>query len=312
MKVLIVSSGNSRAISSFVAEQANEIGKLNIIIHHYLIRGKGILGYLMNFGRLKKIILEFGPDIIHAHYGFSGLLANLQRKVPVITTYHGSDINNAFPLLFSKLSILLSAYNIFTSQKLALKANVKNKYSIISCGVDMCIFNEITKTEAQNSMKLPGESFYVLFPAGFENKNKNYKLAKSSIDILANQNINIKLIELKGYKRQEVNILLNAVDCVLVTSKKESGPLVIKEAMAVNKTAVSVDVGDVKEMFDNLEGYYLSSYSASDLSEKIKKSLSFSCKTKGRDRILNLGLDSKSVALRIRRIYHQILVSSNR
>lgn len=63
------------------------------------LQGKGINGYFKNLSAQKKI-KEFHPDIIHAHYGLSGLFANLQRKVPVVTTYHGSDINERKVLRF--------------------------------------------------------------------------------------------------------------------------------------------------------------------------------------------------------------------
>ena len=136
-------------------------------------------------------------------------------------------------------------------------------------------------------------------------------MTKTAINLLLKKDsINVNLIELKGYNRQEVNFLMNAVDCLLVTSLKESGPLVIKEAMAVNKPAVSVDVGDVSEMYGMLEGYYLSTYGPQDISEKIKLALDFSHKTKGRDRIVEMGLDSKIVAQKIKCIYQHVLSSA--
>ena len=52
--------------------------------------------------------------MIHAHYGLCGLLANLQRKVPVVTTFHGSDIQSSTMIrCLSRLAMYLSKYNIF-------------------------------------------------------------------------------------------------------------------------------------------------------------------------------------------------------
>lgn len=71
-------------------------------------------------------IEEYHPDIIHAHYGLSGLLANLQREVPVVTTFHGSDIHSGgIWLLLSKICMYLSAFNIFVSRRIYETAKYK-------------------------------------------------------------------------------------------------------------------------------------------------------------------------------------------
>jgi teichuronic acid biosynthesis glycosyltransferase TuaC len=102
MKVLIVASYNYGKYSPFVSEQAG----LNIQIDYFPVKGKGVFGYLKNRKGLLFKIEEYHPDIIHAHYGLSGLLANLQREVPVVTTFHGSDIHSGgIWLLLSKMHV---------------------------------------------------------------------------------------------------------------------------------------------------------------------------------------------------------------
>ena len=117
MKILIVSKGNNGKASTFVKEQVDAIILLGHTVEYFFINRGGVFGYLLRLFPLIRKINQFKPDIIHAHYGLSGFLANLQRKIPVITTYHGSDINIPRILIFSKMSIRLSAYNIFVSQK---------------------------------------------------------------------------------------------------------------------------------------------------------------------------------------------------
>ncbi|MFZ2322076.1 MAG: glycosyltransferase [Ignavibacteriaceae bacterium] len=58
-------------------EQINSIQKFGIEFYIYPIQGKGISGYLKNLKPINKKIKEFKPDLIHAHYGLSGLLACL-------------------------------------------------------------------------------------------------------------------------------------------------------------------------------------------------------------------------------------------
>ena len=49
MKVLIVASGNSAVISPFVKEQGDSLKELGLDIDYFLIKGKGITGYLKNY-----------------------------------------------------------------------------------------------------------------------------------------------------------------------------------------------------------------------------------------------------------------------
>ena len=304
LNVLVVSSGNAGYLSPFVIEQARAIAEKGVKVDYFHIEGVGIWGYLKNLKPLQRKIQSLDPDLIHAHYGLSGLLANLQRKVPVITTYHGSDINESIPFLFSKLSIWLSGYNIFVSSKLATKARVHNNYAIRSCGIDMNNFKVKDRSQARENLGLDLTKKYVLFSSAFSNEVKNYPLAMKAIAVLQKRGVRSELLELKGYNRAQVNDLMNAVNCVLVTSFKESGPLVIKEAMAVNTCAVSVDVGDVKEVISGLEGYYLTSYDPEDVAEKLQIAIHNNERTQGRMAVEHL--DNTNVAGEIISIYNSL------
>ena len=74
MKVLIVVSGNSGGISPFVKEQVNSLIELGISFDYFFIKGKGTIGYLKNFSYLNYTIKNNNYDLVHAHYGLSGLL----------------------------------------------------------------------------------------------------------------------------------------------------------------------------------------------------------------------------------------------
>ena len=97
MKVLVVGrfkEDYEGHVAPFVKEQMDAIRRLGVVCECFLVKGEGALGYWAHLKALKNKIKAFKPDVIHAHYGLCGLLANLQRKVPVVTTYHGTDINN--------------------------------------------------------------------------------------------------------------------------------------------------------------------------------------------------------------------------
>jgi len=304
MKILIVCSSNSGSIAPFILEQGEALMGVGVMVEYYTIRGKGIAGYLGNYKKLLAKINGFNPDIVHAHYGLSGLLANLQRKVPVVTTYHGSDINKAWIFRFSRLCMILSAHNIFVSSKNLTTSGLTRNQSLIPCGVDINLFSPVDKVLARKDMGLDNAFTYILFAGAFQNKVKNAALAQASVAGIPK----VTLLELKDYSREQVALLMNAVDVALMTSFTEGSPQFVKEAMACNCPVVSVPVGDVSEVLTGVEGCYISTYEPADVAEKIRLVLETGKRIEGRERIIYLKLDSDSVARRILEVYNSVVI----
>lgn len=304
MKVLIVCSKNSGKIAPFIVEQVATMAQLGIVFHYFTIEQKGWRGYLKSRQLLLEKIKSFAPQLIHAHFGLSGLLANLQRKIPVVTTYHGSDINVDSVFFFSKIAILLSKFNIFVSQKNIDKAKVSKNFALIPCGVDTELFCPMNKQDCQAKLSLDATKKHILFAGAFDNEVKNAPLAQSAVAMLDDE---VVLIELQGYQREEVAMLMNAVDVCLMTSKSEGSPQFIKEAMACECPIVSVDVGDVKELIKNVQGCYIcETYSSREIADNLQKALQYSQRTQARERICKLGMNQEGVSNKIISIYKTI------
>ena len=302
MKILFVCSKNSGKVASFIVEQAEAVQQAGLEVDFFTIEGKGWKGYLSNRPLLIKKIKEFKPNVIHAHYGLSGLLANTQRKVPVITTFHGSDINDPEVFRFSKWAIRLSAWNIFVSEKNIQVAKVKHKYSLIPCGVNTNLFKPIDKQVARNELGLKPDEKLVLFAGSFDNPVKNSALALQAINFLPE----VRLLELKNYSREEVALLMNAVDVCLMTSLNEGSPQFIKEAMACNCPIVSVDVGDVKEQIEDVENCFITEARPEKIAEKIDTIFTNRSKrTNGREKLMKSGLEQSVVANQLIKIYRK-------
>lgn len=299
MRVLFVASYNKGYFAPFIVEQAEALQRMDVTVDFFGVTGKGLKGYIKSLPLLKHRIVEFAPDIVHAHYGLSGLLANMQRRVPVVTTYHGSDINEKLVLPFSKLAMMLSKHNIFVSQKNVDIAGARTKYSLLPCGIDVPELH--SREKARLSMNLLPKKKYVLFAGAFDNEVKNFPLAKTVMDLVPDA----ELLELKGYGRQEVNMLMCASDAILMTSFTEGSPQVIKEAMACGLPIVSVDVGDVAEITTGLSGCFVCSREPSDIAESLRKAIRHG-RTDGLRRILERGLTNDKVAQGIMSIYESV------
>ena len=303
MKVLIVASGNSAVISPFVKEQGDSLKEIGLDIDYFLIKGKGITGYLKNYFNLNRLIKTNTYDIIHAHYGLSGLLATFQSHVPVVITFHGSDVNlNRTNFYLSFLASRLSNANIFVHESLSKKLSLfSDKAEIIPCGVNLNLFKPIDKLASRDKLGLDHNYNYVLFSSSFNNKIKNAALAKLALSNFEN----IILLEMKGYSREEVHLLMNAVDILIVTSHSETGPLVVKEALACNCPIISTDVGDVKELANGTKNCYIVEYDAKQIEQRIRDILSSNKKSDGRAAVKHLSLEK--IATDVYSVYKRVL-----
>ena len=303
MKVLIVASGNSAIISPFVKEQGDSLKDIGLDIDYFLIKGKGVTGYLKNYFNLIRLVKNNTYDIIHAHYGLSGLLATFQSHVPVVITFHGSDVNlNRTNFYLSFLASRLSDENIFVHESLSKKINLfSNQTEIIPCGVDLNLFKPFDKLASRDKLGLNHNGYYILFSSSFNNKIKNAALAKLALDNIKNAT----LIEMKGYSREEVHLLMNAVDILIVTSYSETGPLVVKEALACNCPIISTDVGDVKKLVKGIKNCKIVEYDAKQIEQSIRDILSSNQKSDGRTAVKHLGLEK--VAAEVYEVYKKVL-----
>ena len=327
MKILIIASDKGGHFAPFIEEQIAALQEIGLRVVRYAVTRKGLLGYLRELPALKQMIRAEQPDVVHAHFGLCGVLANLQRRVPVVTTYHGSDINVPKILRFSKIAMRLSAWNIFVSQRnvdIAFRlspfaSRLKKRSTLLPCGINIpqpwCemqnqMFEQLTLNQWVQE-KLSADVKHVLFAGAFDNAVKDPELAKAACtSLLASSPFASRLIlvELKGYNRDQVTALMYNCDALLMTSKTEGSPQVIKEAMACGCPIVSVDVGDVAERTSGVEGcYVVPSREPAAIAEALQQAIAFEGRTNGREKIIEMGLSNEQVAKRLVEIYKQIL-----
>ena len=292
MRVLIVASYNRQRFAPFVTEQAEALQQAGCSVEWFGVQRKGLCGYLQERARLKATIRACRPDSIHAHYGLSGLLANMAtRSVPVVTTFHGSDINEPSVRWLSRIAMRLSAWNIFVSKSLMSTAHATSRSSVIPCGV----------TLTDDEWQCPDKK-RVLFAGAFDNAVKDVALAFEAMC-----GIDAELIELKDFTRSEVNDLLCSVSCLLMTSKSEGSPQIVKEALACGCPIVSVDVGDVRERTEGVNGCFVVSRDPKAITAALKQALACTEKTNGRKKILTDGLTNDCVAKKIMEVYERVV-----
>src|SRR4030095_2056880 len=100
------------------------------------------------------------------------------------------------------------------------------------------------------------------------------------------------------------------VDVVLLTSLHEGSPNIVKEALACNRAVVSVDVGDVRERIEGIEGCYLALPEASDLAAKLRLCHAGPSRVAGRIKMQDLSLEH--IARRLTEFYEDVLLPYGR
>ena len=308
MKVLIVHSGNAVAGNSekysFVREQGESLRALGIEVEYFAVVGKGAKGYLSNYRRLQMVIKNLQPNLIHAHFGLCGALCVMQSKVPVVITCHNGETLSWYGNIITSLAIQRAAYTICVAQHIYDKLYLKPRnYTIKPCGIE--ITEVMDKTIAQQKMNLPKDKINILFGGSFNNLRKNVALANAALKILNRDDIN--LIEMKGFTREQVTLLYNACDMLLLPTKSEGSPQVLKEAMAYNCPIVATDVADIAYLLDGVSNSYVTTFEPSDVADKIQKVIALGERTNGRERIMQLRLTNNEVAKTIKTIYENIL-----
>ena len=92
MKVLFVGSGNHGKISPILKSQGDSLASDGAEIDYFLIKGKGLKGYLRQMKPLKRYVKKNRFDVIHAHYSMSAFAVSLANVRPVVVSLMGSDV----------------------------------------------------------------------------------------------------------------------------------------------------------------------------------------------------------------------------
>lgn len=308
MKVLLVHSGNAVTDSrnyTFVKEQGDALESMDIQVYYYAVKGKGMKGYLSSLSGLKKVIRDKEINLVHAHYGFCGALCILQRAVPVVITFHNGETLTLKGKLISSIAARFSAHNIFVAQHIHDKLFwIPKSYSIIPCGINLDFLPLVDHNTAARQMSLPMDKPNILFGGSFSNARKNYPLAKEAISLLPYP---VNLIEMKGFNREQVNMLLCGCDLFLLPTKSEGSPQVVKEALACNCPIVATSVADIPQLLDGVENAYVTSFDAQEIALRIDMIIKSGMRSNSRKRINELGLENSQVAAKIMDIYQSVL-----
>jgi teichuronic acid biosynthesis glycosyltransferase TuaC len=306
MRVLFIFSGNSASgINPIIENQAKSIRQNGVEVALFPIKGRGMLKYLQNILALRSHLNKNRYHIIHAHYGLTAIIARIATRQRIIVSFMGSDIyESSFWRLF-QIATNRFLWKAIIVKSAEMKKILRNKkVYVIPNGVDLSRFRPIDRQVARQQLGWDGK-IKILFISVFNRNNysKNFSLAEQSIAI-ARKSVDLDFISLHDVKNEQMPVYYSAADMLLVTSRWEGSPNAVKEAMACNCPIVSTPVGDVPELFDNVEGNHITDFNKKDIAAKILQVISKSERTRGREKILQLS--DKIINKRIIDLYKKV------
>ena len=270
---------------------------------------RGRADYLLAVPRLRRRLRQ-GYDLVHAHYGFSGATAALARARPLITTLHGGDVNLGWQRPFTRFAAWRSEVVIAVSRRLR-DAWGDPSLPVLSCGVPTDLFRPLDRREARDRLGIPPDAPVVLFPADPAVPVKDHPLFEAAMARLPAPLRKAAVARTLGdVPPPETPWHMAAADVVVLTSQHESGPLVVKEALACGVPVVAVDVGDVPETLDGLPGCRVVPRDAGAIAAAVAEVLETGAPETTdvlRRRVFELGLDDPSIAAKLLEIYRGVM-----
>ena len=285
----------------FVHDQVRDVRSLGHEVDVLIVEGwRSRWAYLAACERVRRAVRRKPYDVMHIHYGLTGVPALCQHRIPRVLSFCGSDLEVPWQRFISRwVNRYLQGRLVKSPSLLPLLGDPRAW--VVPNGVNLEFFHPMPRAEARRRLGLPLEPVYVAFVANPARPEKRFDLAQKAV-ALASERVPMELLVVQGRPHEEIPLFLNAADVVLLTSDYEGSPNIVKEAMACNRPIVATAVGDVPWLLEGVQGAAVVSHRPEDIARALLEVLEMREST-GRARLQALGLDHLSVARKLVALY---------
>jgi glycosyl transferase family 1/glycosyl transferase family 4 len=254
----------------FVENQVDSLRALGHEVELLIIDGaRSRAQYLSGAFRLAGRVTKKRFDLVHAHYGLTGMVARTQFRYPLVVSLLGSDLLWDKHRALSMLATKTCDIAIVMSEEMRRVARV-NHCVVLPNGTSLELFHPMDPMEARRALAWSPDEFIILWPWDPARGEKNFALAEAAVSRLP-AHAHARLVPFFGQLQDRYNLALNAADTSLVTSYQEGSCNTLRESLAVGLPVVSVPVGDAPEMLAGIDLCYLSSPDAEALGQVLTK-----------------------------------------
>lgn len=279
----------------WLEEKCEELGIL-FVPNIYFSNSMNPFSVINSFFRIKTVIREVEPDIVHCHSSIAGFLGRLvvRNSIPTLYTAHGWGFNIGV-VFFQKWISIFSERIVrrYTSKIICVSEFVKNlgiKYRIVMPNSCEVIYNGV---ERQEKILRTSKYIRICFVGRLSAPKRPLlllkalqKLPKESQDIvrvsIVGDGLQKKMLEeyinthdmecvqlLGALPREQIFDILHNSDIFVFLSDWEGFPITILEAMSVGLPIIASDVGGVREAVDEYNGILIVSNAVIDITEAI-------------------------------------------
>jgi teichuronic acid biosynthesis glycosyltransferase TuaC len=263
--------------------------------------------------------------LIHAHAGETALVVAPAGGISKITSYCGDDVlGQARPDgSFSVASRLRRSLirqsgractaTITKSAEMAdaLPASVRRNNTVVPNGIDEQAFRPTDQRDARRELTWDHNDRIVIFVATRPHEpRKRLDLARAAVAEAELKVGHIHLVVAENVTPSELPTMMNAADCLLLTSRMEGSPNAVKEALMCNLPVVSTDVGDVAELLKDVTHSAVCPDRVADLGVALADALRSGERSNGRE--MRADLTQGRIAKRILEIYRSVGYQASR
>lgn len=307
----------------FIEQQIKALRRAGVELDVLLVSRSenGMRAYASLPAMLQRAVNQFKPNLVHVMYGgiMSSIVSYVIRDHPVVVTFHGTDLlGQPFERPFRRV---LSWCGVLASKQAARRCKgivavaehlveelpkkiSRSKIQVIPCGIDLDLFKPLDRELCRKQLGWKQGIFHILFQATGD-PVKRPELASAAVDRLKELGVKTEIHYLRGVEYVQVPIWLNASDVLLVTSRHEGSPTIVKEALACNLPIVSVPVGDIPQKIQDLDGCHLAVPDASELALKLHRVWMYPVRIAGRATVHSASAEHS--AKRLVEFYEQVV-----
>lgn len=268
---------------------------------------QGSKDFFKAYFKLRRVVKDFKPDVVHGHMIHANLLSRLLLltvSIPkLICTSHSNNEGGKLRMLAYRLTDKLADVSTNVSQdavdEFVRKGAVKaGRMVAVVNGIDIkrFVFNSNSRAALRDQLNL--ETKKMILAVGRLDKPKDYPNLLAAIALLARRRDDFKVfiagdgplkeelfalvkslevsefVEFLGVRR-DIPDLMSAADFFVLPSAWEGFGLVVAEAMACERVVVATDCGGVREVVGS-SGFLVEPSNSALLAKELNKALELS------------------------------------
>ena len=269
---------------------------------------KNIFTSFSRVSKLKKLLIEIKPDIIHVRSRVPAWLvhfANKSLQIKVVSTVHGFNSVGFYSSIMQKADAVICVSNSIKEYIQKHYQTAENKITVIARGIDLELFNpkNIDNSFIEDFKKeFDLKDKFIISSVGRVTQLKDYETFIKAILLVKKEIPNVKALIVGGVRSdkedylnslknliKELNLEKNIIftgsqskieqiyalsDVIVSSSKKpESFGRAVAEAICMNKPVIATNHGGVKDIIiENVNGFFFEVGDDKELAKNILKS----------------------------------------